>query len=304
MENLDQININFNAESLFWVNSILSLVMFSVALEIKWSDFNEVFKNPKMILIGIISQYLLLPLITVLLIQFIPIQPSIALGLLLVAVCPGGNISNFFTLLSKGNTALSISLTSIATLVSGFAIPLGFYFWSFLSPITAGLIHEVSVDYIGILKISFLLLFMPLISGMLFSKFFPEITNSISKHLQKTSIAIFAILIIGAFASNFEHFIQLFHIIFWLVLLHNGLTLFLAYNFAKLMGLKRKERKTIAIETGVQNSGIGLVIVFNFFPNLGGMAIIVAWWGIWHLVSGMSLALLFQKMEKTNPNHS
>ncbi len=297
MESLDQISINFNADNLFWINIILSIVMFSVALEIKWSDFDEVFKNPKMILAGILSQYLLLPIITLILIQFLPIFPSVALGLIMVAVCPGGNVSNFFTLMSKGNTALSICLTSIATITSGFIIPFGFYFWGNLSEKTIPLINEVSVDYLGILKLSVLLLVVPLILGMSLSKFLPNIASKISGPLQKISIGIFGLLIIGAFVSNFDVFIKLFHYIFWTVLIHNSLAIFGGYNLARIIGLQKKERRTVAIETGIQNSGIGLVIIFNFFPQLGGMAIIVAWWGIWHLISGLGMSYYFNKIE-------
>ncbi len=305
MENLDQISINFNADNLFWINTILSIVMFSVALEIKWSDFKVVFQKPKMILAGVLSQYLLLPLITIILIYLIPLHPSIALGLIMVSVCPGGNVSNFFTLLAKGNTALSICLTSIATVVSGFMIPFGFYFGGHLSNKTAPLMNEVSVDYFGILKLAFFLLVVPLISGMLMSKYLPGFSKRISGFLQKFSIGIFALLILGAFFTNIDTFLQLFHIIFWTVLIHNGLALLGGYNLARIFGLGQKERRTIAIETGIQNSGIGLVIIFNFFPHLGGMAIIVAWWGIWHLISGLSMGFIFNKLDqKGHPKSS
>ncbi len=299
MENFDQIIINFNAENLFWINSILSIVMFSVALEIKWSDFNLVFKNPKMILAGVLSQYILLPLITLALIQVLPVLPSIALGLIMVAVCPGGNVSNFFTLMAKGNTALSICLTSIATLTSGIIIPFCFYFWGNLSNKTAPLMNEVTVDYFGIIKLSFFLLVIPLVLGMLMNYYRPDLSKRISSHLQKTSILIFTLLVFGAFIANFKIFIQLFHYIFWVVLFHNGLALLSGYNLARLFGLEKRERRTIAIETGIQNSGIGLVIIFNFFPHLGGMAIVVAWWAIWHLISGLGMGYIFGRKSTT-----
>ena len=293
METIDQIVLNFNKGNLAGINTAIALVMFSVALEIRLSDFKEVFRNPKMILTGVVSQFLLLPLLTVILIRLLPLHPSFALGMILVAVCPGGNVSNFFTLLAKGNAALSICLTSISTLAAGFVIPLAFHFWSRFSPITAALLDEVAVDFWELFLLAFLLLGLPLFIGMTLAHFLPKFSRKLSKPLKTLSILFFMALILGAFLANWETFIQLFHAIFWLVLLHNGIALLVGYGFAKAMGLAEREQRTISLETGLQNAGLALVLVFNFFPNLGGMMIVVAWWGIWHMVAGLLLGFFF-----------
>ncbi len=302
MEAIDQIVLNFNKDNLSWINAVLAIVMFSVALEIRLSDFKEVFRTPKMIFTGLIAQFLLLPLLTVLLIQILPLYPSFALGMVLVAVCPGGNVSNFYTLLAKGNAALSVCLTSISTILAGFVIPLAFHFWSGLSPITASLLDEVVVDYWELFSLAFWLLGLPLISGMTLAHFLPNVSQKLSKPLKRISILIFLVLIIGAFLANWTTFIEMFHTIFWLVLVHNGLALFLGYGFAKGMGLEERERRTITLETGVQNAGLALVLVFNFFPDLGGMMLLIAWWGIWHMLVGLLLGTYFgrQALQKTN----
>ena len=298
MEPLDALTINFNADNLRWINVMLAIVMFSVALEIQWADFRQVIKRPLMVFTGVGSQFLVLPALTLLLISILPIAPSVALGMVLVAACPGGTVSNFFTLQANGNAALSVCLTTIATLSAGIMIPVGFWFWGGLSPITAPLLTEVSVDFLGILKLALWLLVLPLVLGMGLAHYVPKVAKKLSKPLRIASLLIFALLIVGAFVANFKLFVQLFHLVFWVVLLHNGLALFSGYGLGHVVGLKHREKRTIAIETGIQNSGIGLVIVFNFFPDLGGMAIIVAWWGIWHMVAGLTLAFLFNRWDK------
>lgn len=295
MKNLDEIIINFNEGQLFWINIVLCIVMYAVALEIRITDFKDIIKKPKMILVGLSSQFLLLPIITLSIVSFLPIHPSIALGLFLVAACPGGNASNFFSMMSKGNIALSVSLTSIATVASGFMIPFGFMFWSGFSEKTAPLLTQINVDYLGMIKASFWLLVVPLVSGMLTRHFKPKWADKLSMPLKYTSIFLYVVLVTGAFLGNLNLFIDIFHTIFWLALFHNGIILLAAYFWAWLFGLEHRERKTISLETGIQNTGIGLILAFNFFANLGGLQIIVAWWGIWHLVSGGILSYFYAR---------
>ena len=114
LQNVDDIQINFNSDNLWLVNLTLSLVMFGVALDIRVSDFTNLLKSPKSVLVGIISQFILIPLVTYLLVLGTSPTPSIAMGMIMVAACPGGNISNFMTKMARGNVALSISLTALA----------------------------------------------------------------------------------------------------------------------------------------------------------------------------------------------
>jgi BASS family bile acid:Na+ symporter len=295
MEDLDSIVINFDEDKLFWLNIILSVVMYAVALEINWIDFKNIFRQPKQILVGVSSQFLLLPIITLAFVSIVPMHPSIALGLFLISACPGGNVSNFYSMMAKGNIELSIALTSIATISAGFMIPLGLMFWAGCSEKAAPLLSEVQVNYSGMMKTTFWLLLVPMALGICTRYFKPQIADKISSPLKYLSIFIFAALVIIAFLSNLSLFLQLFHTVFWLTIVHNGLILLAAYFWAKLFGLEHRECKTISLETGIQNTGIGLVIAFNFFSHLGGLQIIVAWWGVWHFVSGGILSYIYAK---------
>lgn len=296
LEFLDTIRLNFNQDGLIFLNLTLAFVMFGVALELKTERFKKVFMNPKSAIIGIISQFVIMPALTLILALIINPTPSIALGMILVAACPGGNISNFMTALAKGNTELSVSLTAVADFSALFMTPFNFAFWgniyaSFYAK-GSGLIISIEIDAIEMFKTMVILLGIPLAAGMLFSYKFPKITAKIVKPIKVASIVIFGGYIVGAVAINWEHFVKYVHLVFLIVLIHNALALTTGYSIASLFKRNKKDIRTITIETGIQNSGLALVLIFNpkLFNALGGMAFIAALWGIWHIISGLGMA--------------
>ncbi|PID93168.1 MAG: symporter [Bacteroidetes bacterium] len=300
LEILDSIKLNFSPQGLFLLNVTIAFIMFGVALDIKLAHFKELFKRPKPAIVGIISQWLLLPALTYLLIILLKPSVAVSLGMLLVASCPGGNISNFISSLAKANVALSVSMTAFSTLASIVLTPLNFAFWGGLYASSSPLLVPVTIDPIEMIKTVFILLGLPVAAGMTFAWKFPNTTKRILKGVRITSLFIFIGFVAGAFASNYDHFLNYIRYIFVIVLLHNGIALLGGYNFARLFGLKQNNRRTIGIETGIQNSGLGLALLFNphIFDqslNLGGMAFIIAWWGIWHIISGMTIAWLWNR---------
>ena len=294
-QELDAIILNFDSESLFFLNLTLAVIMFGVALNITISDFLRVVKNPKSVLIGILSQFILLPAFTFLLVTIIQPLPSIALGMFLVAACPGGNISNFMTHYAKGNAALSVSLTAISTLLAIVMTPLNFQLWSGLYGPTSNLINTISLSPLEMVKVISLLLGVPLILGMLVQNYSPKFALKTAPIFKIGSILFFMALIILALSKNIDIFKKYIHYVFIIVLVHNILALILGYSVASIAGLSKRNRRTLAIETGIQNSGLGLLLIFSFFNGLGGMAILAAFWGIWHIVSGLTIAIFWSK---------
>ncbi|WP_026210898.1 bile acid:sodium symporter family protein [Flexithrix dorotheae] len=290
---LQDIHLNFNAGSLTLLNLCLAFIMFGIALSLKVENFREVAQNLKSTITGITSQFVLLPLLTFLLVWFANPLPGLAAGMILVAACPGGNISNFFTMLSKGNLALSISLSAISTILSTFMTPMNFGFWSGLLPFTDQFLAAINLDLGEMIKIVFLIMGFPLLVGIAVAKWLPKFAKIISQPIKILSVIILFGFIIIAFYNNFDLFLQYFDYVIYLVLIHNALALSGGYLFGKLMKLPENDIKTISIETGIQNSGLGLVIIFNFFEGNGGMAIITAWWGIWHIVSGFAISQFY-----------
>ena len=291
---LDSIRLNFSPSDLLLLNLALALIMYGVALDLKWADFQYLIKNPKSFFLGIFAQFILLPFLTWVLILIIQPPPSVALGMFLVAACPGGNVSNFLTSLSKGNTALSVSLTAFSSVISIVSTPLNFALWAGLYSPTALLLREISLDISEVFFTVAIILGVPLILGIFTRQKFPSFANRASKILKPLSIAIFAAFVAVAFAGNFRIFIQYIELIFFWVLAHNFIALSAGFLTGKLGQLPLADVKTLTIETGIQNSGLGLVLIFTYFEGLGGMAIITALWGIWHLISGMTLASLWK----------
>lgn len=297
---IDTIQINFSTDSLWVLNFVLAFVMFGVALEISVSDFKRLLKDPKPILVGVVCQFLALPAITFLLILIIQPGPSIALGMIMVAACPGGNISNFISHLSKGNTALSVSLTAFATLLAVVMTPLNLQFWgSFYLP-SAQLLKKVAISPWDMVQLVALLLAVPLVLGMWVNHQKPQLAIRIGKILKVGSLLFFIVLIFIALFNNRIIFMDYIFYVFWIVLIHNLIAFATGFSIAKLWRLSKENIRSITIETGIQNSGLGLLLIFTFFDGLGGMALLAAFWGIWHLVSGLILAGFWSKKSITN----
>jgi len=287
---IDTIHINFDTNALWVMNFALAFVMFGIALEISVTDFKRLFKNPKPILVGVFSQFLALPALTFLLVLVIRPLPSIALGMFMVAACPGGNISNFISHLSKGNTALSVSLTAVATLLAVVMTPLNLHLWGSLYEPTAHILNEVNLSPIKMVQLVTLLLGIPLLLGMWVNHTWPKTAKQLAMFLKAGSLVFFILLVIIALYHNRTVFMEYVMYVFWIVILHNLIALTTGFSLARLFGLSKKDRRTLAIETGIQNSGLGLLLIFTFFDGLGGMALVAAFWGIWHMISGLALA--------------
>lgn len=301
---LDNLDVHMGGNGgMIALNIVLAIVMFGVALGIKPKTFVDIFKNPRSVLIGLACQLILLPALTFLLtITFKNwLTPMISLGMILVASCPGGNISNFITHLSKGNTELSVSLTAINTAACVFTTPLNFAFWGNLYIRFADkrdlVLPDLQIPLSDVFVTIVIILGIPLILGILCAQYLPKFAASLKKPMQYLSIAFFIGMVVVAFGGNFDVFIKCIRYIFLVVLVHNLLALGIGFSTSTLLKTHYKDRRTITIETGIQNSGLGLALLLNpyiFDPvawtNNGGMLIITAWWGVWHIVSGLTLA--------------
>lgn len=286
---IDAVRINFNTETLWILNLILAFIMFGVALDITLNDFKQLIRNPKPVIVGILSQFIVLPFITFLLVLMIKPMPSMALGMFLVAACPGGNISNFISSLAKGNTALSVTLTANATLLAIFLTPLNLSLWGSLYEPTNLMLKEIAIVPLEMIEVVSLILGVPLVMGVWINHRFHQLARKLSKYLKIVSIGFFICLILVVVFNNWLLIKEYLVYVFWIVLLHNALAFLTGFSLAELFKLPAPDVRSITIETGIQNSGLGLVLIFTFFDGLGGMAILTAFWGIWHLISGLLL---------------
>jgi BASS family bile acid:Na+ symporter len=297
MTDIDAIRLNFSPESLMLLNAILAIVMFSIALDLKPADFRALARTPRALLTGMVSQFMVLPALTFAMLLITKPQPSIALGLILVAACPGGNISNFITHRAGGNSALSVSMTAVATVSAIVMTPFNVAFWGNLYEPTRAILRQTTLDPVSIAITVFFMLIVPLFLGILVNVRREEFAARIRKTMQRISMAIFIGFIVLALAANWSFFLSYAGAVAGLVIVHNALALGGGYLSASAMRLSEYDRRAITIETGIQNSGLGLVLIFAFFGGLGGMAVAAAFWGIWHAISGLAIASVWSRRE-------
>ena len=298
---IDAIQLDFEPGNLLALNAILALLMFAVALDLRPADFRAVARQPKGPLVGIATQLVILPAATFLLVQLIDPIPSVKLGMMLVAACPGGNVSNFLVWLARGNTALSVGMTAITSSAAVFMTPLNLTFWASLDPDTRALLSAIAIDPWQMFTTIFLILALPLAAGMWVRSRFGAISARIQRPIRVVGGGIFLGFIVLAFYRARAYLTPDILPVLGIVIVHNAMALGLGYTVARLMQLSSRDRRAVTIEVGVQNSGLGLALVFNFFAGLGGVAMVAAWWGTWHLVGGFLAATVWSRVGSGQP---
>lgn len=287
---VDAVKLNFNPQTLVALNAVIGLMMFGMALDIRLDDFKRIIRSPKAPAIGLGAQFILLPALTFALTMIVGPAPSIALGMILVGSCPGGNLSNVVTYLAKGNAAVSVSMTAVSTAAAIVMTPLNLSIWGSLNPATAPILREVSLSPFAVFETIFLILGIPLAAGIFVSRRWPVLVEKIRKPFKIFSVIVFCCFVAGALAANFKIFIAVIGLVVFVVFIHNALALMLGYTSARIAGLPPRDIRAVTIEVGIQNSALALILIFSFFNGLGGMAIIAGWWGIWHIVAGLTVA--------------
>ena len=299
MNELDAVRLNFTPESLIALDVILAFVLFGVALDMRVADFKGILTSPRGTLIGLLAHSVLLPAVAFALTMVLKPAPSIALGMILVASCPSGNISNFLVNYGHGNTALSVTIAAFSMLGSIVFTPFNLSFWGELNPHTRPILHAVTLSPWEVFGTIVVLLAIPTALGMYTAQHWPALAQRIRRPLRALSLVFFASFVVGALAMNWDFFLKYVERVVLFVFLLNAFALLTGYLTAKVARLPEADRRAVALEVGIQNSGFGLVLVFNFFGGLGGMAIVAAWWGIWHIVVGTSLAAWWRRHPPT-----
>ena len=290
--------VYYDASSQWLLSTVLASMILGIALDIRWQDFKAVAKMPKAIIAGLVAQFMVLPAATAGLTLLLDLPAGIELGMILVASCPGGAISNFITHLSGGNTALSISMTAVASSLATFMMPVNFVFWEGVNPQTLAMMKSIEVSGFALFVNLFWVLAIPLLLGLFIRNKWKSIAAVMHKLLKFSSLAALIAFILIAVIRNKEAFLSHFQLLFLIVLAHNALALSLGFFAGKLSRLEVRDIKATTIEVGMQNSSLAIAIVFTQFGGESGMALISAFWGTWHIVSGLLIAVLFRKWGK------
>lgn len=295
---MDSVKLALDPMAQHVLTGLLALIMFSVALGLKVDHFREVARRPLVVLGGFAAQIVGLPLVTLGLVHLLGPAPSLALGMFVVAACPGGNVSNFLTHLSKGDTALSVTLTAFSSAGAFLITPLSIVFWGGLYGPTAALMDKIGLDATAFLIQVTLMLALPLALGMVVAHRYPGFAAKLMGPLRWVSFAILIFFIVAATANNWSYLMQWGGVLAPLVILHNACALALGAAAGFLLRAPGPSRKALVFEIGIQNSGLGLVIILGHFTGLGGAILVTALWGIWHIVSGLTLAMIMARFNR------
>jgi BASS family bile acid:Na+ symporter len=296
--NPDDVLLNFNPGTLVILNVVLGLIMFGIALDTTLEDFKVVARKPKPFVIAILAQLIVLPAVTFALTLILPVTPSMALGMILVACCPPGNISQVLTHRSGGNVALSVSMTAVSNLIYIFVLPLSVAFWGSLHPTARELLVAVELNPWTMFADILLIIGVPFALGLFIRHRFPAFAKRVQPFVKWFSLLALVGFIVAALAGNWAYFVAFLGVIVLVVTIHDAVALAIGYSTAVVGGLGTRERKAMTFEVGIRNAGLGLGLVFAFFGGLGGMAIVAGWWGIWDIIAGLIVAAVWARHTK------
>ena len=267
-----------------WINTLLGVVMFGMGLTLKASDFAEVFKRPKDVILGAVCQFTLMPLLAFLLTKLFRLSPELAVGVILVGTCPGGTSSNVMTYLSHGDVPLSVSMTAVSTLLAPVMTPL-------LTLLYAGQTVDVNVVamFLSVVKV----VLFPIVLGLVANHFFGEFTQKAAKALPLVSTTAIVLIVGAVVSANSARIMTSGLLILAVVICHNLLGYLTGYAVAKVLGLDTTKCRAISIEVGMQNSGLATSLAATHFAQYPLATIPGAVFAVWHNISGALLAGFF-----------
>ncbi len=277
------------------LNLTIAAMMFGASLQLKAGDFRRLAQAPQAPLLGLLAQFVLLPALTCAVTWALAVPAEYALGLLLVASCPGGTFSNLMTWIARGSLPVSVTMTAFSSVAAVVMTPFNFRFYAALNPHTAPMLREIAVPQLQMLAVVVLVLGVPIGLGMWVGARKPGFAAASDKPMRVISLLVFLVFIALAVRKNQTLLAQAIGIIVPLVVFHNLLALATGATVAALFRLPTAQRRAVTLEVGIQNSGLGLTLLFTFFPQAGGMILIAACWGVWHLISGLSLAAFWSR---------
>lgn len=276
---------------------VLAVMVFSVALELRAEDFRRVVQMPRGVVSGLIPQFVLLPVGTWLATLLLELPPNIEAAMILVAACPGGSLSNVITHHGRGNTALSVSISAVASLLALGLTPFHFSWMIATNPATSSWLRALEIDPAGIWISLLLVLAVPMTLGLLFNHRLPHLTARIQRPLAHFSLlALLAFIAVGLIRERHLLSAEILPQL-GLVVLHNASGLTFGWISAVALRVPERDGRAVMIEGGMQNAGLALGIIAVQFNADPGMVLIASLWGIWHIVSGLALALIWRRRD-------
>jgi len=277
--------------------AVLMVMVYTVSLDLRVDDFRYVARHPLAVGIGLLAQFVLLPAATWGLTMVLDLPPATEAAMMLVAACPGGALSNVITAFGRGNLALSLSISAVSSLLALVLTPLNFTLMISANPDTAAWARSISVDPRDLVLSLVLLLAVPMSAAMLTTKYAPGIVARIRTPLARLAGVALGLFIIVAIAAQWRLFVVELGRTLPIVILHNGLGLALGWFGSLAARLAVADRRAVTIEGGMQNSGLALGIIAAQFGSDLAMVAVAGLWGVWHIVSGGTLAIFWRSRD-------
>jgi BASS family bile acid:Na+ symporter len=303
MVGIDQMQFHFSPRTGLVVALMVGFLVFAVALDLTVAQFRRVFARPVVAAVGLAAQFVILPAVAFLVGLLIADTPSVAIGLLLVACCPGGALSNYLTGVSRGDVATSISMTAVSTLASVVMTPLLFALWASLNPETAAVLRSIDIDARRIALIMLIMFVAPVTAGMLIRARTPRLAESIRSWVGRMAMVVFGAMVALVVGSNLRSIFG--HGITALVPVLSTFTIASALGLllARLTGLDASAQRAVVFEVGVQNAALAIALAVAFFPSRAGVAVTSALWGVVHVTLGFALAAAWRRVPIASAKH-
>jgi BASS family bile acid:Na+ symporter len=297
-ETLDSLRIVLDPLGQAGVALALMLVMFGVALGLRVQDFRILADKPSLYIGGVLAQIVLLPLVTFGLIILISPPPSIALGMIVVACCPGGSVSNLLTYLSRGDIAVSVALTATSSMLAALLTPVSTLFWAQAYAPTAELLVSLDVNPLLFIGQTTLLLALPLAAGMIVAAKAPDIAERIRKRTTIVGAAVLGATIVYGIAYFYPILWPAVGLLISITILHNTAAFATGAVVGMVLTKQSSIRRALTFEVGIQNAGLALIILLAQLKGVGGAAAIAAVWGVWDLIAGGLLAISYNYFDR------
>jgi BASS family bile acid:Na+ symporter len=292
---IDQLDLHLGDGFQLAVKVIVALFLFGIALDTKIGDFRDVARRPWVILAGLVAQYVVMPGLTVLLTLALDVRGSVAIGMILVVCCPAGNLSNILTHRARGDVALSVSLTGVSTMVAVVVTPIALAFWCGLNPAADDLLRDVHIDPWDMVGEAIFLIGVPFAAGLLIAWRRPSVSERARKIVEPAALTLLLLIVVGGLAGQFDLFLDYIGVVAVAIILQNALSLLVGYSTGRASRLPESGVRAMTLELGLRNTGLALVLALGFFGDLGGVAFVAAMWGLWDVITGLTISTWWRR---------
>ncbi|WP_235738901.1 bile acid:sodium symporter family protein [Nocardioides alcanivorans] len=292
---LDTLRISLGEGPQVGIKILIAVFLLGVALDTRLSDLRAVICRPLVLVVGVVAQFVLLPALTLGLCHLLDVGGSVALGMLLVACCPAGNLSNLLTHRAHGDVALSISLTTCSNLLAVLATPLAFGFWSARYPAADELLRDIRLDPVDMGVEVALLIGLPFAVGVWVASRYPGLASRLRRPVEVAVLTALLLVIVAGLAARGGIIVDHLDEVALPAIIQNAVVLLTGYVVARLLRMRAAGVRAMTFEMGVRNTALALVLALAYFDQLGGVALVVAFWALWDVFTGLALSTYWRR---------